>query len=132
MSSNERLPDPTPVTDTPTRGYIEELIRVLRFNFMNLDVINESLPLVLTTAEATHTLSAEATLSCTAVCTVDLPASPLQGLTYTIRNNTSPLATVTLDGNGNNIDGVTTTTLPARYDVITVQYDNTEWMKISS
>lgn len=83
-----------------------------------------------TTALATYTITTEHTLSCTATCTVSLPATPKTGQIHNVRHNVSTAATITVSGNGNNINGLTTQSIGARYSTVTVQFDGTEWMII--
>lgn len=59
--------------------------------------------------------------------TIYLPSAPTSGTTHTIKQRTT--GTI-IDGNGNNIDGVTNYTLPLLDQSITVTYDGVEWVII--
>lgn len=61
----------------------------------------------------------------TATVTITLPASPVTGQIFNIKSIDST-NTVTVAGNGNNIDGSASQTLITD-ESITIQYDGTEW-----
>jgi len=95
-----------------------------------VDIAQTIIASTASTGAATYTITTEHTLSCTATCTVDLPASPATGQMHTIRHNKATAGTITIDGNGNNINGSATIDITQRYLTRTVQYDGTEWMVI--
>ena len=71
---------------------------------------------------------------CTSSLTITLPSpSGIAGRMYVIKNMTGGVNTITIDPNGNNIDGLSmnNTELDANYDVITLQTDGTDWFIIS-
>ena len=74
------------------------------------------------------------TIICTSSLTITLPSpSGIAGRMYVIKNMTGGVNTITIDPNGNNIDGLSmnNTELDANYDVITLQTDGTDWFIIS-
>ena len=58
---------------------------------------------------------------------VTLTASPAQGENYTIKKIDSTANAITLAGNGKNIDGAASQTIPAQWNAITVVYNGTAW-----
>lgn len=58
--------------------------------------------------------------------TVTLPASPATGDTYCIKKFVAA-NTLTIDGNGNTIDGAATLSLTVRYQSYTLTFTGTEW-----
>ncbi len=70
----------------------------------------------------------------TAAFSVTLPATPSDGDTYTVKKTDSSANAVTVDGNGNNIDGAGTYALSAQYNRVTVSYDSTDglWYIVSA
>ena len=58
--------------------------------------------------------------------TVTLPSSPANGEIVTIKKTDSTGNTVTVDGNGYNVDGQSTHIISTQYDFIKILY-NTEW-----
>jgi len=58
---------------------------------------------------------------------IDLPANPLEGQMYNVKKISSDSYIVTLDGNGNNIDGVATKTTTTQWQGWTVHFDGTDW-----
>lgn len=64
--------------------------------------------------------------------TVNLPATPLNGQTITIKDTGSALTNnITVSGNGNNIDGNATALINTNYGAIEAIFDGTEWFIIS-
>lgn len=61
--------------------------------------------------------------------TIKLPPSPAAGDTYDIKDGVGIAATnnITVDGNGNTIDGFTTIPLAFNYSSVTLIYNGTEW-----
>lgn len=70
-----------------------------------------------------YTIMADASSS---AVTLTLPSSPEAGRIYHIKciDNTN---TVTLDSNGNNIDGDSSNIILIEYETITVQSDGSDW-----
>lgn len=58
--------------------------------------------------------------------TINLPATPTAGDTYCIKKSVAA-NTLTVDGNGNTIDGSATQVITTQYVAITVIYNGTEW-----
>lgn len=63
--------------------------------------------------------------------TVNLPAIPNQGDTYTVKKSVAA-NTLTIGGNGKNIDGSGSVALTTQYSSRTVIYNGTEWSVIST
>ena len=59
--------------------------------------------------------------------TVNLPASPTAGDIYIVKKSADAVNTLTLSGNGKNIDGAASVPIVAPYISYTVQYNGTEW-----
>lgn len=55
-----------------------------------------------------------------------LPAAPTTGQTFMVKKSVAA-NTLTIDGNGKNIDGAATVAITARYTSYTVVYNGTEW-----
>ena len=62
----------------------------------------------------------------TAAFSLNLPATPADGDTYTVKKADSSVNAVTVDGNGNNIEGGGTHALSSQYDSVTVTWDATD------
>jgi len=67
--------------------------------------------------------------SLTAAFTITLPATPTLGDSYTIKDTTGNAASfnVTIDGNGNNIDGGATFLFSQPYAAAIFTFTGTEW-----
>jgi len=61
--------------------------------------------------------------------TITMPANPVSGDTYQIKDTTGNAATsnVTIAGNGNNIDGAASFVLTSAYASVTLTYTGTQW-----
>jgi hypothetical protein len=64
--------------------------------------------------------------------TLTLPASPVTGKVYKIKDNGSATGgkRLTIDGNGNNIDGNATIQIKSKYTYYPLYFDGTEWFII--
>ena len=64
-----------------------------------------------------------------AAVTVTLPAAPTTGQQYIVADSAGTAAThnITVDGNGNNINGAATLTMSTNYEVITLTFNGTFW-----
>lgn len=62
--------------------------------------------------------------------TVNLPAGPATGDTYRIKDSTGTASTnnITISGNGNNIEGVSSKTINVNYDKLMVLFNSVEWI----
>lgn len=60
---------------------------------------------------------------------VDLPASPNTNDIVRVTIKDGAGGTLTVDGNGNNINGVASETFSTQYEVRTYQYDGSEWIR---
>jgi hypothetical protein len=65
--------------------------------------------------------------------TINLPASPLLGDEYTVKDASGSVGiyTVTLNGNGHSIDGATSINFNSPYFTITVNYNGSSWSVIA-
>jgi len=64
--------------------------------------------------------------------TFTLPAAPATGQAYKIKDNGNGLTNnITIDGNGNNIDGASTATINTNYGAFEIVFDGTEWWTLS-
>ncbi len=84
------------------------------------------------TKTSNYTLSPQdATILCNGTITLTLPALGIQvGQTYRIKYiNSGGTCTVS---SGVNIDGATSFTLTVQYNSVNVQWDGTQWWKISA
>lgn len=83
----------------------------------------------ISTVTANYTVTAaDFTLRCdatTANFTVTLMASPTNGQIYNIKKIDVSANTVTIAGNGHNIDGAATAVISIQYNSVSVQYDST-------
>lgn len=61
---------------------------------------------------------------------LDLPASPVAGDHFVAMKTDAGGNAVTLDGNGNDINGSSSTALASQYDSVHVAFDGTEWFVI--
>lgn len=68
----------------------------------------------------------------TAAVTIYLPASPTGNRRRTITKTDASVNVVTVNGNGNNINGAASQPLAAQYDSITVEPTGTEWLIVAS
>ncbi len=61
--------------------------------------------------------------------TITLLASPTAATTFIVKdlNGTAGSSNITINGNGNNIDGASTYVISANYESITIAYTGTEW-----
>lgn len=59
--------------------------------------------------------------------TVTLPSSPSASDFVHVSKRDSSSNTVTIDGNGNNINGETSQSIGTQYNAITMYYNGTEW-----
>jgi hypothetical protein len=61
--------------------------------------------------------------------TITMPANPISGDTYQIKDTTGNAGTsnVTIAGNGNNIDGASSFVLTSAYASVTLTYTGTQW-----
>ena len=57
---------------------------------------------------------------------ITLPASPVDGQVYVFKKIDSSSNTLTVDGNGNNIDGSATLGISARWTSYMIQYSSSE------
>ena len=78
--------------------------------------------------ELDHSIFADATA---ALVEVDLPATPAIGRIVTIRNSGDGTNAVTVDGNGNNVEGGATDSLAGAGDGHRYQYTGIEWFAIA-
>ena len=125
----ERLPEPTLFKDPEEKGYIDQLLRVLRntLSTYEADIANLTPGSTVNVGDSTYTISSESVISCTVTCVLTLPASPVVGQKHTIRHNI-PSGNISLLGNGININGSSSISIVTRYLTRTIQYDGTEWM----
>lgn len=63
---------------------------------------------------------------------VDLPADPIDGRLIAIRNVGDGSFAVTVDGNGNNVEGGSTDSLAGAGDGFIYQFTGTQWRAIAS
>lgn len=64
--------------------------------------------------------------------TLDLPPAPETGDTVCVRNVTASTTAVTIDGNGNNIEGAGTLAFSGGYTTAVLVFDGTEWFQANS
>ena len=79
---------------------------------------------VYTITNADETLLCDATSGAFAIT---LPAAPVSGEWYSIQKIDSSVNAVTIGGNGKNVMGAASQTLPAQWNSYTVQYNGTAW-----
>lgn len=72
--------------------------------------------------------------STTLAITVNLPASPQKGDTYTVKDSTGNAAAnnVITAGNGHTIDGASIKTITSNYGALKVTYNGTQWNLLST
>ena len=122
-------PPPTRVpagfqSDQGIRGYISELN-----NFLQLVYRRITSPYALYTASGDHTTAGNEVVVATAASTVTLNPAPVDREYVLVKRNGA--GTVTIAGNGNNIDGATTQTLTTNYEFFGLLYSGTEWLIVS-
>jgi hypothetical protein len=84
------------------------------------------------TADTTVT-SAHQTILVTGTFTITLTFAPETGQKYLIKNNhAAETNTVTVNGNGKNIEGLGSISSSVPYQIWTLQYDVTEWAIIGN
>lgn len=66
------------------------------------------------------------------VVEVDLPASPADGRIIAVRNVGDGTNAVTVDGNGNHVEGAATDSLAGAGDGFIYQFTGTQWRAIAS
>lgn len=117
-----------------TGGLTQALFAKLDRNFRVLaqELVSETTTLngyTLKHTDQIQTLFVDATAG---ALTVYLPDQPVGGRRRTIMKSDASANAVTVDGNGNNINGAGTSALAAQYDSITVEADGTQWWIIAS
>ena len=82
---------------------------------------------------STTVTAAHQTILVTGSSTITLPSAPETGQKYLIKNkNTAETNTVTVSGNGKNIEGLANISSSVPYQIWTLQYDGTEWAIIGN
>jgi hypothetical protein len=96
-------------------------------------VLNAGLALKVTPTTSSYAVMAADYLIAVGVIsapiTITLPASPISGETYEIKDTTGLGATfnITIDGNGHNIDGAATFIIAANYEAVLVAFTGAQW-----
>jgi len=67
--------------------------------------------------------------SSTGIRTLTLPATPKTGQQFHIKKTSSDSNIVTIDGNGNTIEGSSTLTLTNQYDKLNIWWNGSAWLK---
>lgn len=83
----------------------------------------------LTSSDAIDSVQVDATAG---AVTIYLPEQPVGNRRRRVIKTDSSANAVTVDGNGNSINGASTQSLAAQYDSITVEATGTEWLIVAS
>lgn len=96
----------TDISGAPVAGVLSIVTKTANYTLVSTD----------------YTIRADAT---SGAITMTLPASPTAGRIYNIKKIDSSVNTVTIAGNGYNIDGAASTVIVTQYTNLTIQYDGT-------
>lgn len=113
---------------------IEELesdMELFAAQSVDIDTISETVAGAVVVTSSNYTTDGNEIVIATSNITATLNSAPADGERVSVKRATTA-GTVTIDGNGNNIDGSSTATLLYNYETITMIYsvDNDEWLII--
>lgn len=110
-------------------GLALQLDSVLDFLGQTVSTFSVNQNFTLTATDKIVSVQANAT---TAALTIYLPVSSTGNRRRTITKTDVSVNTVTIDGNGNLINGALTIVLTTQYDSVTVEPVGTEWFVVAS
>jgi 5-deoxy-D-glucuronate isomerase len=110
---------------------IEGIIRWIRDTSVKFDALSRQVTFDTESVSSDFTTTRSTYVVATSSITVTLNASPADQEEVIVKRVTAA-GNVTVSGNGNNIDGSSSSTLSANYDSITVRYFDSEgqWLTI--
>lgn len=118
------------INSTPVVGVVTDKLSTLAGRRRHITNVNDTVyPTGYTIVASDDVISVT---SIGAAFTVYLPANPATGDTYTIKDSggNAGLNTITVNGNGNNIDGALTYPMSTNYESFDVIYNGSEWSAI--
>lgn len=122
---------------TARDGYIQmysgptEVLRIADKRRINLAGERLQLTTVNTSPYAVLSTDSNLMVDTTSARTINLPASPIAGDAYRVKDSTGTAATnnITVSGNGKNIEGTASATINTNFASLFLVYNGTQWVK---